>query len=240
MIEIRSSDDGSNWTLTGLASTYGQSYDVRDQHGRYKETVLPGAFAGATSGKDTVELRVEHNHVGAPLAATGRSATMTLAERSDGLLLTATLPKDDPDVVAAVSKAQRGLLDRMSVGFHSAQSDWNDDKSHRTIRSATLAEVSLVHQPANPGAVVAGVRHIGDEELEIRYVAALSWAAGTLKSDRRAGSVPYDCTSAYLAEIELQLRGANFRCKRRPASYNAARRAAELAELKLVALARHR
>jgi HK97 family phage prohead protease len=116
-----------------------------------------------------VELRVEHQHEGPPIAATGRSGTMTLSDTVEGLLLRAILPKADPDCVAAVSKAQRGLLDRMSIGFTNADSDWNSDRSRRTVRSATLVEVSLVHRPANPGAILTTVRRDdAGGELEFR------------------------------------------------------------------------
>ncbi len=170
-IEIRASKDDSAWELEGYATTYGSPYPVRDGNGAYAETITRGCFAGAVSGRDSVELRVEHNRMAPPLASTAaRSGTMTLADDATGLLLRATLPKDDPDNQAAVSKAARGLLDRMSVGFSDAVSAWSKDRSRRAIRSARLVEVSLCGAPSNPGAVVTSVRAEGTaEELEVRY-----------------------------------------------------------------------
>jgi HK97 family phage prohead protease len=181
MIEIRSSADDTAWTLTGLATTWdGPGYQVNDRQGEYVEVIRRGAFPGATSGTDIVELRVEHQHEGPPIAATGRSGTMRLSDTREGLLLTATLPKDDPDVQAAVSKAKRHLLDRMSIGFRNATSTWNNERTHRTVTTATLAEVSLVHRPANPGAVVATVRGDGatSDELEVRFGPAVTVIEG--------------------------------------------------------------
>jgi HK97 family phage prohead protease len=180
MIEIRSSADDTAWTLTGLATTWGGSgYRVNDQLGEYVEVIGRGAFPGATSGRDVVELRVEHRHDGPPIAATGRSGTMRLSDVPEGLLLTATLPKSDPDCMAAVSKAQRQLLDRLSIGFRNATSTWNAERSRRTVTSATLAEVSLVHRPANPAAIVTTVRgEIPDGELEVRFGPAVTVIEG--------------------------------------------------------------
>lgn len=170
-IEIRASKDDSAWELEGYATTYGSPYPVRDGNGAYAETITRGCFAGAVSGRDSVELRVEHNRMAPPLASTAaRSGTMTLADDATGLLLRATLPKDDPDNQAAVSKAARGLLDRMSVGFSDAVSAWSKDRSRRAIRSARLVEVSLCGAPSNPGAVVTSVRAEGTAEgFEVRY-----------------------------------------------------------------------
>ena len=182
--------------MGGLATTWGGAgYAVSDHSGRYIEDIAPRAFPGATSGRDVVELRVEHQHAGPPIAATGRSGTMTLSDTAEGLLLRAILPKADPDCVAAVSKAQRGLLDRMSIGFTNADSDWNSDRSRRTVRSAPLVEVSLVHRPANPAAVVTMVRrepHAEDSALEFRYgpeITVIDGRAGlTGRGHRRVGA----------------------------------------------------
>ena len=65
-IEIRSSADGSTWTLAGLATSW-SPYPVREPGASYSEQFTRGAFAGAVSGRDTVELRIEHDHRGAPL-----------------------------------------------------------------------------------------------------------------------------------------------------------------------------
>ena len=204
MIEIRSSEDGENWTLSGLATTYGTPYPVRDHSGEYLETIARGAFANATAG-GVVELRVEHQHGGPPLAATGRSQTMTLTDATEGLVLRATLPKDDPEAQSAVSKAKRGLLDRMSVGFSSAQSDWNSDRSQRTVRSAKLVEVSLVHRPANPGAMLTAVRaESGDGQLEIRIGSEIAVIDGREGSTKTPRSVPS------FEELELELRALEY------------------------------
>jgi hypothetical protein len=128
-----------------------------------------------------------------------------LTDATEGLVLRATLPKDDPEAQSAVSKAKRGLLDRMSVGFSSAQSDWNSDRSQRTVRSAKLVEVSLVHRPANPGAMLTAVRaESGDGQLEIRIGSEIAVIDGREGSTKTPRSVPS------FEELELELRALEY------------------------------
>jgi phage head maturation protease len=50
---------------------------------------------------------------------------MTMLDDAAGLLLDATLPKADPDCVAAVTKAQRGILNGLSVGMVVNRDSWS-------------------------------------------------------------------------------------------------------------------
>ena len=210
MIEIRSSDDGENWTLSGLATTYDSPYPVRDRQGEYLESISRGAFSAAIGGREVVELRGEHQHDGPALAATGRSNTMQLTDSAEGLVLRATLPKADPDCQAAVSKAQRGLLDRMSIGFRDIASDWSNDRSRRTVRSAALAEVSLVHRPSNPAAKVMAVRRDElDSELEFRFGPEVTVIEG------RTAKHTHTPNLRSLEEVELELRCIDFEAAQR-------------------------
>jgi phage head maturation protease len=92
--------------LEGLASTYDQPYAVRDRTGTFKEVVSRGTWAAAIRGEDEVALHVQHQE-GPPLAATGRSGTMSLSDSQEGLRLTARLSKSDPEARSAVDKAKR-------------------------------------------------------------------------------------------------------------------------------------
>jgi HK97 family phage prohead protease len=141
---------------------------------RHDEIIARGAFSGATSGRDTVALRVEHSDA-APLAST-RGGSLNFHDDSTGLVLATTLPKGETDVADAVSKVKRGVLSELSVGMAVGKGgdEWSDDRTRRTIRAARLAEVSLVHEAANPGAQVLGVRADSSSEYEVRYVGSLA------------------------------------------------------------------
>ena len=192
MIELR--DGGEDWLLEGLATTWGQPYPVRDHRGAYSETIRRGAFTGAVTGRDTVALRVEHSRDAPPLAST-RGGSMSFRDGEVGLELRATLPKHERDVADAVSKVKRGVIDTLSVGMGVEVDHWSTDRSSRTINSARLHEVSLVHLPANPGAVVTSVRADDVEgTIELRYT-----QTGLAVVEARR-----EFTSAQLAELGEQ------------------------------------
>jgi HK97 family phage prohead protease len=170
-LEIRDSGS-SEWVLEGLASTYDQPYPVRDKRGVFTETIKRGLWASAISGQDEVSLMVEHQ-AGPPLAPTGRSGTMTLSDSPEGLVLRVRLSKSDLEARSAVDKARRQLLDRLSVGMLVRTDSWavsSTGEDERTITAAPLAEVSLIHRPANSGAVLTSIRADQTRDgMEVRY-----------------------------------------------------------------------
>ena len=69
MIELRDASSGF-WSLTGHASTWGKPYLINSPQERtFYETVVRNAFAGATAGKEDVELRLEHRGNGPKFAS---------------------------------------------------------------------------------------------------------------------------------------------------------------------------
>lgn len=176
MIELRViDDDAQNYELSGYATTWAQPYPVEDRRGKYVESMARGAFNGAVSGTDTVALRTEHSRA-APLAST-RGGSLSFSDDDRGLRLAATLPKDETDVRDAVSKIKRGVLTGLSVGMtvHDGGDSWSADRSQRIVRSATLHEVSIVHEPANPAATVTNVRaDAAADVIEVRF-APITW-----------------------------------------------------------------
>jgi hypothetical protein len=134
---------------------------------------------------------------------------MTVSDSPEGLVVGATLPKDDPDVVAAIKKVQRGILDRMSVAMRVIAADWTTTGGGeaRTITRAELAAVSLVHKPANPNAVVTSVRADGTRgDVEVRYSPS-GLAVVALGADPNcarcggAGTVELNCPNCSAEEI---------------------------------------
>lgn len=147
-LEVREGPD--DLTLTGYASTFSQPYDM----GWYTETVDPDAFKRTLGQKPDVRLLI--NHDGLPLART-TSGTLNLSADKKGLLASATLDRNDPDVQAIVPKMARGDLNEMSFGFRVIEDIWQNDMSERTLRQLDLngGDVSVVTYPANPNTSVA-------------------------------------------------------------------------------------
>ena len=141
-VEIREDEAG-----TIKVSVYAAVFDSEtDIGGMFREKIERGAFTDAV-GRDDVVFLV--NHDGLPLART-RSGTLTLKEDKRGLFMESELDANDPDVRAIVPKMKRGDLDKMSFAFMPEVEEWDDsgDIPVRTIRQASLHDVSIVTHPA--------------------------------------------------------------------------------------------
>jgi len=140
-VEIRA--EGDTISVSGYAAVFNSETIIG---GSYREQIAPGAFADAI-GRDDVIFLI--NHDGLPMART-KSGTLTLAEDERGLYMSAELDSSDPDVRAIVPKMKRGDLDKMSFAFSPEVQSWDDsgDMPLRTIRQASLYDVSIVTYPA--------------------------------------------------------------------------------------------
>lgn len=145
ILELREGAD--TLTLSGYASTFGQSYDM----GWYTEEVDADAFKRTLGAKPDVRLLV--NHDGLPLART-TSGTLSLDTDRHGLIVSATLDASDPDVAGLAPKMRRGDLNQMSFAFRTTEDIWENDMTKRTLLSLDLndGDVSVVTYPANPNA----------------------------------------------------------------------------------------
>ena len=146
--EIRADADGIK--VEGYAAVFGQETDIG---GMFREVIEKGAFADAIERDDVVFLI---NHEGLPLART-RSGTLRLSEDSHGLKIETTLDPDDPDVKSIAGKMRRGDLDKMSFAFFPEVQEWDEsgDMPLRTIKRASLYDVSVVTTPAYEGTEIA-------------------------------------------------------------------------------------
>lgn len=143
-VEIRA--DGEKIKVSGYAAVFNERANIG---GYFEEQIAPGAFRAAI-GRDDVVFLI--NHDGLPLART-RSGTLTLREDDRGLYMETELDPTDPDVQAIVPKMKRGDLDKMSFAFYPSVQEWDEsgDIPLRTIKEASLADVSIVTNPAYSG-----------------------------------------------------------------------------------------
>jgi HK97 family phage prohead protease len=154
--EVRA--DGDSVTVEGYAAVFDQETNVG---GMFVEVIKRGAFSDAV-GRDDVVFLI--NHEGLPLART-RAGTLDLTEDSHGLKVRTSLDTSDPDVARIVPKMRRGDLDKMSFAFRAdpGGQDWDDsgDIPKRTIRKASLFDVSIVTDPQYSGTEI-GLRALKD------------------------------------------------------------------------------
>lgn len=168
--EIRADADGVK--VEGYAAVFGQETNIG---GYFREVIEKGAFSEAI-GRDDVVFLI--NHEGLPLART-RSGTLTLTEDDHGLKMATTLDPEDPDVRSIVGKMKRGDLDKMSFAFIPEVQEWDEsgDVPLRTIKRASLYDVSIVTTPAYDGTEI-GLRCLEAHRKARNYQAA---AARVLK-----------------------------------------------------------
>jgi len=144
-VEFRAEVDGN--TVSGLAIPYQQASHPLP----FIETIERGAFA-ADLGKRNVALLIEHD--GGRVLADTRSNTLTLEEGERGVSFRAQLP-DTRDGMDMRILLRDGIYQHMSFGFVAEKDEWRGN--HRSVLSARLYEVSLVHTPAYE-ATAAAVR----------------------------------------------------------------------------------
>lgn len=158
--EIRT--DGGEIRVSGYAAVFGQEADIG---GYFREVIAPGAFTDAI-GRDDVVFLI--NHDGLPLART-RSGTLNLTQDDVGLRMETVLDGEDPDVKSIVGKMKRGDLDKMSFAFLPEVQEWDEtgDTPLRTIRKASLFDVSIVTTPAYDGTSI-GLRSLEAHRAETK------------------------------------------------------------------------
>ena len=136
-------------TLEGIAVPYNSlSVTLRDRPRPYKERIEPRSI----QWDDNVVMLMQHDPQTVPLARVG-AGTMRVFDSSDGLRFEADLPENRADVIEALS---RGDLDgSVSIGFVCREDSWQHHRgapSVRTVRAATLHEISIVSAGAYRGA----------------------------------------------------------------------------------------
>lgn len=158
--EIRA--EGDEIRVAGYAAVFNQETDIG---GYFREVIAPGAFDDAI-GRDDVVFLI--NHDGLPLART-RSGTLMLTQDSKGLRMETVLDATDPDVQSIVPKMKRGDLDKMSFAFWPEVQEWDEsgDIPVRTIRKASLYDVSIVTTPAYDGTSIA-LRSLDQHRLDTK------------------------------------------------------------------------
>jgi HK97 family phage prohead protease len=155
---IRADVEGN--TVAGLAIPY----EEESQPLPFIETIQRGAFA-ADLGRRNVSLLVEHD--GGRVLADTRSNTLQLEETERGVTFSARLPdtRDGQDMRVLL---RDGIYQNMSFGFVADKDEWRDNR--RTIVSARLYEVSLVHTPAYEATAAAVRAFRSSSGLVARYL----------------------------------------------------------------------
>lgn len=159
-VEVRA--EGDVIKVAGYAAVFNERANIG---GYFEEVIAPGAFSAAV-GRDDVVFLI--NHAGLPMART-RSGTLKLTEDERGLRIESELDPEDPDVKAIVPKMKRGDLDKMSFAFYPVVEEWDErgEIPLRTIREASLVDVSIVTSPAYSGTEI-GLRSLQEHRAAVQ------------------------------------------------------------------------
>jgi HK97 family phage prohead protease len=141
---------GGHGRLTGYAGAFNNLDRVGD-------IILPGAFKKTLpSFLKTGFLTFGHNHDAVPVA------TFDVAREDDrGLWVEADFHSTPPAQEARVwaqERMERGKSVSLSIGYSVPKDGAAYDKGVRNLKAIDLFEASLVNIPANPLAIVAGVK----------------------------------------------------------------------------------
>jgi HK97 family phage prohead protease len=170
--------------LTGYASVFNTPYDVMGgpKRGGFAEVVDPKAFAKTLAESPDLHLLI--NHEGMPLART-KSGTLQLSTDKKGLMVRASLDRQDPDVQRLERKMTRGDMTEMSFAFRTIQDQWSDEETERRLLEVSLdkGDVSVVNFGANP-ATHSEIQRALDtlahaDELELAEIRRGDWAMVT-------------------------------------------------------------
>lgn len=143
--------DGAEPTLEGYAAVFN---NVTEIAGLFREQIAPGAFADAV-GRDDV--RALFNHDANFVLGRTTAGTLRLSEDATGLRYSVTPPSTTwaNDLMVSV---KRGDISQSSFAFTVNDDAWEYPKGEmpvRTIRSATLFDVSPVTYPAYASTTVS-------------------------------------------------------------------------------------
>jgi len=157
---------GSNAADIGTFSGYGSVYSVIDDGG---DLIAPGAFADSLARLKAqgrgVPMYMQH---GAALGADPRPVGVwtKIEEDANGLRVEGKLVGLDTETGRYhYALVKEGAMSGLSIGYSGVKAEYGKKPGdpRRTIKSATLHEISIVDQPMNAHARLTGLKSI--EEL---------------------------------------------------------------------------
>jgi len=169
LVELRE-ESGGKLVLRGYPSVSERWYPVG---GMFEEKVNRGTWRRCLSeGPDTVLLE---DHSGLGLARTKTPSgepTLLLSETSRGLFAEASLDATAPRVQDLRSTAENCGL-QMSVGFRCSSDRWNEDRSRRELKEASVhrGDVTVCNFGANDAATATITARARAGEAERRAYA---------------------------------------------------------------------
>jgi HK97 family phage prohead protease len=135
---------GEGMQFSGYASVFG----LVDSYG---DTIAPGAYKDTLQGRER-PIRMRWNHYGPVIGKWIR-----IEEDAKGLYVEGELTPGHRVAIDTYASLKHGAVDGMSIGYTADQSHSNAD-GIRVLEKIGLMEISVVEEPADLGARVAGIK----------------------------------------------------------------------------------
>lgn len=135
---------GEGMQFSGYASVFG----LVDSYG---DTIAPGAYKDTLQGRER-PIRMRWNHYGPVIGKWVR-----IEEDTKGLYVEGELTPGHRVAIDTYASLKHGAVDGMSIGYTADQSHSNAD-GIRVLEKIGLMEISVVEEPADLGARVAGIK----------------------------------------------------------------------------------
>lgn len=146
-LEIKAADDSG--TVEGLGSVFGNI----DSYG---DIVAPGAFAKSLASGRKVKMLWQHN-ADQPVGVWDQ-----IEETGKGLRVKGRIAVDTQLGKDVMAMLRMEAIDGLSIGYRTINSTFDESTGIRTLNEIELWEVSVVTFPANPQAVLSGVKSQAD------------------------------------------------------------------------------
>lgn len=151
--EIKDLDEAEG-TFEGHASIF----NIKDLH---DDIVLPGAFKKSLKKRPAKKVKLLRGHNGNNLI--GQFTEMH--EDDKGLFVKGKLLMQIQAAAETFLLLKEGILDSLSIGFQTIVDEFDSKTGIRKLIELELFEVSLVTFPAQPSALVTGVKQATPGEL---------------------------------------------------------------------------
>lgn len=135
---------GEGMQFSGYASVFG----LVD---RYGDTIAPGAYKDTLQGRER-PIRMRWNHYGPVIGKWIR-----IEEDTKGLYVEGELTPGHRVAIDTYASLKHGAVDGLSIGYTADQFHSNAD-GIRVLKKIGLMEISVVEEPADLGARVAGIK----------------------------------------------------------------------------------
>lgn len=170
-LEVKAaSDDGS---IEGLGSVFGNI----DSYG---DIIEPGAFKKSIASGRPVKMLWQHD-ANQPVGVWDE-----VSEDGNGLRVKGRIAVDTTLGRDVMAMLRMKAIDGLSIGYRTIEADFNKETGVRTIKEVELWEVSVVTFPANPMAILTGIKSREDiDEMDLADIEKALREAGFSRDEAK-------------------------------------------------------